>query len=204
MKRSFLLLVGLIFLVLACGESPAGNTEAGAAADAPAIAPAAGFEMEAIPGSDCERAVMRDPNGNIAEVGFVCDGKRTGTWVINHDDQEMPKTLISYIDGLYNGTYLQLNDRGQIELMATYKNNKLHGPWGEYRFGRPVKTATYTDGEIDGWYREYEFRNGNLKQEASYKNGVQDGPMRYYNEAGEVILEYTYKDGEKVEEAMQE
>jgi antitoxin component YwqK of YwqJK toxin-antitoxin module len=203
MKRSFLFLVGLVFLVLACGESPANTAETGAA-EGTATSPAAGYEMEAVPGSDCQRAVQRDPNGNIVEAGFVCNGKRSGTWIVNHSGKNEPQTVISYINGVYNGLYLQLNDRGQIELMATYKNNKLHGPWGEYRFGRPEKTATYKDGELDGWYREYEFRTGALKQEASYKEGVQDGPMRYYNEAGEVILEYTYKDGEKVEDTVQE
>jgi len=40
--------------------------------------------------------------------------------------------------------------------------------------------------------------------EAEYKNGKQDGMYKYYDEDGKVVMEYVYKDGEKVSGGMKE
>ena len=74
----------------------------------------------------------------------------------------------------------------------------MDGPWGKFRFGRPELTSNYKDGELDGILREYDFRNGNLKKEATYKAGKLDGLVRDYDEEGRVMVEYMYRDGEKV------
>lgn len=157
------------------------------------------YELEALPGSlDIQRAIRRDAQGNVLESGFIRDSVKTGTWQINRTDGEFPEKIISFVNGRYNGPYIEFNERGQIALMATYKDNVLHGPWGIYRFGRAEKTATYVDGEIEGVYKEYDYRNGNLKKEVNYKQGKEDGLMRFYDDNGDVIMEYTYRNGEKV------
>lgn len=157
-----------------------------------------GYTYEAVPGSQAQIGFLRDATGKIIETGGVRDGKKNGAWTYYSGDKEFPTKLITYVDDIYNGIYIEFNERGQAELMATYQNNKLHGPWGKYRFGRAELTANYQDGELDGVFREYDFRNGNLKKEASYKAGTLDGLVRDYDEQGNVMVEYMYKDGEKI------
>jgi len=82
--------------------------------------------------------------------------------------------------------------------MATYKDNKLNGSWGELRFGRPEMTANYKDGELDGIRREYDYSTGKLLKEASFKAGQLDGLVRDYDEEGRVMVEYMYREGEKI------
>ena len=37
-----------------------------------------------------------------------------------------------------------------------------------------------------------------IQQEVNYKDDAIDGIFRYYNEEGQVVLEYEYKNGEKI------
>ena len=46
--------------------------------------------------------------------------------------------------------------------------------------------------------KTFDERTFKLKQEVEYKNGLQDGYFRYYDEEGNVTLEYEYKEGEKI------
>ncbi len=158
----------------------------------------AAYILEPVPGSSFQRAMRKNADGSTQEEGLLLDGKRTGTWVSYHPGSDIPKTIVSYANDQANGLYIEMNDRGYLEMRATYKNNRLHGPWAKYRFGRPTNEATYRDGELDGIYREYVMNTGKLQKEITYKNGVMDGPYRFYNEEGVVTLEYEYRNGEKV------
>ena len=151
-----------------------------------------------ISGTDVKRAVRTDAAGNLIEEGFLRDNAKTGTWVYYESGNPLPVKLVSYIDGKYNGLYLEFNERGQINLRASYLNNKLDGPWGKYRFGRAEEEAHYQNGKLDGVYKAYYVRTGKLQSSTEYKDGVQDGWYRFYNEEGEVTLEYEYRNGEKV------
>lgn len=157
-----------------------------------------GFIMEQIPGSDWVRAVKVNAAGSILEEGFLNNGIKEGTWVTYIAGNEFPQKIESFINGINNGNYMEFNERGQLTLRAGYRNNKLHGPWGLYRFGRPEKTANYKNGELDGVYKEYFNRDGKIQKEIHYRNGIQHGPYRFFNEEGEITLEYEYKDGEEV------
>lgn len=156
------------------------------------------YQYEDIPGSSVTVASRYSPEGALLEQGNVRNGMKNGTWTYYGAEAEFPVKVISFVDDQYNGSYMEFNDRGQAELLATYKNNKLHGPWGKFRFGRPEMTANYKDGELDGVMREYDFRNGKLKKEASYKAGQLDGLVRDYDEEGQIMVEYMYRNGEKI------
>lgn len=169
----------------------------GGGASAPTM-DATGYLVEDIPGLSAKSALKYDDAGNLIEEGLLINGVKTGAWVAYHPGSRFPATLISYEGGMYNGPYLEFNQRGQLQLRASYRNNLLHGPWGKYSFGRPEEEAEYKEGQLHGMYRVYYKRDGKLQSEAEYKNGKQDGLYRFYNEQGEVTLEYQYKNGEKV------
>ncbi len=192
MKSVFFTLSLSVFLV----SCHSGSDSAPAAAQDTPAPPA--YELEDIPGADASRAVLRDGEGQLLEEGTLRSGLKTGTWIAYHPGGEFPKTAVSYINGMYNGPYMEFNARGQLELRATYLNNKLHGPWVKYRFGRPEAEAGYKNGELHGTYLGYDTKTGKVQKEINYKNGVQHGAYRFYNEEGVVTLEYEYRDGERV------
>lgn len=158
------------------------------------------YEVTEVAGSAAFKAVKPDVLGGVAESGFILNGLKQGTWTEYGDSQSYPEKIISYIDGALNGPYIEMDQQGRIALVANYKANVLHGPYAKYRIGRPTQTVNYIDGLMDGPMAEYDFRNGKLKQEVSYRMGKLHGPFRYFNEEGEVTLEYTYVDGERVGE----
>ena len=193
MIRNSIMLLGLMIFVMACN----GTQDGGAATFT-----TDGYEVEDIPGTNLQKLTKYDENGNLIEQGYLANGVKNGPWTTYHTDNNLPKTIMNYANGMATGLYLELNDRAQIELMANYKNNQLHGPWGKYRFGRPTQTASYNDGQLDGLYQEYNERDGKIRKEITYKNGKYDGPYRFFNDKGEVTVEYVYKDGEKLSGGM--
>lgn len=145
-----------------------------------------------------ERAVKYDSSNNLLEEGYLLNGKRNGMWITYHDDGHRTKTITHYSNNALNGPYLEFNNRGQIESRAGYVDGQYDGLMAKYKFGRPTIETYYKDGVIHGKHIEY-FNNGKKQKEVDFKNGKQDGKLRYYDEDENVTLEYTYKNGEKLE-----
>lgn len=145
------------------------------------------------------RVYRKDANGQISEEGYLVDGRKTGVWTTYTSDRI--ETVTSYVNGIKNGKQLEFDFRRQVIEEATWVNNKLHGKTGSYKFGRPIVEAYYVDGQMHGPYRKY-FETGKdqgkINQYVDYVHGVIDGKVRYYNAAGEVTVEYNYKNGEKI------
>ncbi len=162
-----------------------------------------GYLVSSVPGTSIQKVVKRSENGRLLESGFVEDGKKVGTWVTYQEGSNFPKTMAGFQNGLYNGPYMEYNNRGQVTLIAHYTNNQLDGPWATYQFGRPTAEATYTEGKLDGVYKEYQPNTGKIQKEMEYKNGVLDGPYRFFDQEGKVTVEYVYKNGKKIEGGIQ-
>ncbi len=157
-----------------------------------------GYEVVDMEGANLQKAIKKDANGNIVEEGYLLNGAQNGAWITYYPEKNLPKSITYYVNGVVTGLYLEFNDRGQIEVRASYNQNKLDGPWGQYRFGRPTTLAHYKDGERDGVYKEFNMRDGKIRKEIHYKNGQYHGGYKFFNDKGEVTVEYEYKDGEKV------
>ncbi|MEQ8707289.1 MAG: hypothetical protein RIC19_25375 [Phaeodactylibacter sp.] len=200
----FTLVLALSVFFVACdqpGSPPPQDTPAPATDEKPAMD---GYEVAFIDDSPAQRLVKRNAVGAIIEEGMLYDGKKVGAWIEYGPEGNFPAKLTTFANGQYNGTYLEFNTRGHITLRATYKNNKLDGPWAAYSFGRIEKQANYKNGELDGTYLEYDKKTGNLQKEVNYKDGMQHGAYRFYNEDGKVMLEYEYRNGEKIEGGVTE
>lgn len=156
------------------------------------------YTMTPIPGSEAQLAIMTDAGGVLLEKGIVVNGMKNGTWTTFHPgDKFMVKTSTSFVNGVKNGPHFEFNDRGQIELQANYLNDQLHGAYGKYKFGRSTVLTEYKNGQFHGVHKEF-FNSGKVQKYVEFKDGVQDGLLRYYDEEGNITLEYTYKNGEKV------
>lgn len=157
----------------------------------------AGFELTAIPGSAIQHAVRKDANGQFVFEGYVLDNKRTGEWLEYSPEGDI-LMIENYVDGLKEGVSLKLTPRGQIEIRARYHRGLLHGPWKQYKFGKLIEERNYAGGDLDGVVKTYDDHTWKLRQEVQYQHGKQHGYFRYYDDAGNVTLEYQYKNGEKV------
>ncbi len=192
MRIVWLLFVGLAIAGTACTANGGDDTSSTVPVSTD------GYISEAVPGSDVRYLFQTNGGGVIQEEGFLDDSLRTGAWVSYYPNSNFPKSLTHFVDGRANGVYYEFNERGQMTLQAHYKDNKLDGYYAKYRFGRPTMEAGYVKGELDGAVREYHVSTGDLQKEITYKMGVMDGPYRFYNEKGEVTIEYLYQNGKKV------
>lgn len=145
-----------------------------------------------------ELAQKLDSAGNILEEGYLLGGKRNGAWFTYHDENHRIKTITHYSNNELNGPFIEFNNRGQIEAKTGYKNGQLDGLKAIYKFGRATVETTYKNGVIDGKHIEYN-NAGKIQKEVDFKNGKQDGKLKYFDEEGNITLEYTYKNGEKVD-----
>ena len=184
-----IMVVCLLFILISCKPS-APKVVAG-------TGDLTGFEIVEIPGSTIQYAMRKDGQNQIVIEGYVTNNQRSGEWVEYNEDGEVGR-IDNYVDGYLEGLSLKFSSRGQIELKSRYKRGILEGAWTQYKFGRVIEQRNYKAGKLDGVVRSYNDRTWDLKQEAEYKDGVQHGFFRYYDEEGKVTLEYEYKNGEKV------
>jgi antitoxin component YwqK of YwqJK toxin-antitoxin module len=190
--KQFIFLFGFAMFLNACGGGGNSAPAVGASIDL------SGFEIQDIPGTNFQKVVKRTSDGTLLEEGVIMDGKRNGMWVTYHTDNEIPKTIVNYVNDVSSGSYYSFNNRGQLEEMRGYLNNELDGKWGKYKFGRTTEEANYKNGKFDGVYKSYFANSDKVQKEFNYKNGELHGNYKFYNEDGQVTLEYEYDNGEKV------
>ncbi len=196
MKKLFFLCLLLTFSLLSCQQSQDTNTMEAAVTQ---TYDPNQFIVQDIPATNLKKVEKRDSIGRLLETGIIDGNVRTGTWVSYYPTTGMPSKTYSLVNGAYNGPYFEYTTRGQVELIANYKDNKLHGFWGKYYFSRPEIIANYNEGKLDGVYKKYHPNKNNvLQEEVQYVDGVIHGKYRYYDADGNITIEYDYKNGKKV------
>ncbi len=195
MKNLFLLTSFMLFLI-SCGgngaSSPNSNVQS---------IDLTGFVVTDLPGG-YQRVVKSNAEGKILEEGVLKNGKRNGTWVVYQDRKPTPKSIANFIDDQYSGVYMEFANTSQLELICSYKANQLDGKFIRLKNTRILEEGTYIDGQIDGNYKKFYPNKDVVQQENNYKMGKLHGKSNYYNEAGQLIMEYDYKDGEKISGGM--
>lgn len=184
----------LSLLISSCGGSGSSGTAAPSA-------DLAGFMSEKI-NNEVELVTKKSPEGLLVEQGLIRNGAKDGLWMTHHKNGRI-KTITSYVQGRLNGVHLELNDREQVETKVSYLKDQYHGTFGKYKFGRIETEMTYDNGVLNGPFVEYSDR-GKVQKKGTYKDGKQDGLLQFFNDEEEMVMEYTYKNGEKVSGGMLE
>ncbi len=156
-----------------------------------------GYYTDNIGGSAISAIYLDEMNLPLSK-GHVIGGVRTGAWTTYHPNSNKIKTITNYINGKKNGPELTFSERGQIEVLAEYRNDALHGLSANYRNGRTLNETTYLEGVMDGPFAIYDDSNGKIQRSGYFKNGKQHGEFLFYDGNGNITLRYEYENGEKV------
>lgn len=191
MKKLLILFAALVML-FACENQDAGNATVVPPLDLTA------FQVRDIPGTDLQKAERFNQEGRVMEEGILKNGKRNGAWIVYNETKDVPGKIASFADDVFHGPYLEYNEFGQLELMCSYSNNLLDGQFVRYGSSRKLESGFYKNGKLDGLHKKYFQNKDAVQQESVYREGVLHGTMRYFNEAGEVVMEYEYQNGEKM------
>ncbi|MEM8585558.1 MAG: hypothetical protein AAGF87_14860 [Bacteroidota bacterium] len=158
------------------------------------------FELTPVEGTDLQTAVRRNPEGKVMEMGHVDAAMRKqGDWTVYHSNNRLPASFATFVDGKYHGGLINIDIYGKVDEMMHYNMGELDGPYVKFRIAYTEIEANYKAGKLDGLYKEYDFRNGNLKREIEFTDGQKDGFDRQYNDDGSLLIEYTYENGELLE-----
>lgn len=198
MKKHTIYLLGLVFLLMSCGGGNSADvTNAATGLDL------TGFSTTELP-NGFQQVTKVNADGKILEEGVIKNGKRNGTWVTYLDKKSMPKRISNFIDDVYSGPYMEYSNTGQLELICRYKNNVLHGEYMRMKNTRVLEKGVYVEGKIDGLYTKYYSNRSKptVQQENNYKMGELDGTSKWYNEEGQLTMQYEYKNGEKISGGM--
>ena len=193
-KKPLWLLAGC-FLVFVYSCKPSAATPAAAANEA--TDDISGLIREKIPGTTIEYAKQINAQGMVEIEGYLNGNQKTGQWIRYNPDGDIV-LINNYVNGLLEGVVMSMSFRNQVDLKTTYRHGQLNGPYTAYKFGKIIEERNYVDGKLDGITKVYDQKTFKVKQETQFKNGLQDGYLRYYDDGGNVVLEYEYKNGEKV------
>lgn len=187
-SRTVLIILSVSVLLFSCSDSDSSlKLPEGRSADE--------YVIENFGGNGVERARRYNDKKLVIEEGFLVNGKANGSWV-EYDVDQVTK-ISSYVNGILNGLVTELSKREQITRKTNYRNGLKHGRETVHEFGRLLEESYYENGKLEGTYFEYH-ANGNVKREIQYKNGLQHGIFRYFDQDGNLTLEYEYANGKKV------
>jgi antitoxin component YwqK of YwqJK toxin-antitoxin module len=202
MKNNILLcLFGLFGLLMSCGGSGGTAPVANANSNNAAGTDASGFEIsDYTNASDFQLAKSYyKNNGAIESEGPLYNDMKEGAWLTYHSgrDSNKIKSITNYHKDLKTGVEIEFATNGSLNKRIDYDGGVLDGIYAEYKYNRPLKYAEYTNGKLNGTYKTF-YTNGKVQQMTEYKMDKKDGNSLFYNEEGQVIMEYVYKNDEKV------
>ena len=192
--KNLIFIFGLLFLFSCNTNTPSKGGKKTFSTDS--------YDLENLKGTNIKKAVKYDKDGNTIEEGFIKDGIKEGQWIEYNPKDGKIKSITSYINGNLNGKYLEFDNRGYLMITAEFKNDDLNGKYIKYKYNKIIEEANYENGKLNGVRTKYFDGNGKKQEEVEYKNDVIDGVVRYFDDKGEVMLEYVYKNGKKISGGM--
>lgn len=190
---TLIFILSISFLFFSC-TSPSSS---GAKRDGAATVDMSLYASQKVEGSTWQKVTRNHSSGELFEEGYVSNGVKVGTWTTYFPSEGYIQTVTSFDEGLFTGPFIEFDERGRLMKQANYINNVFDGLYGEFKNGRPIKKIMYSKGKINGFIREYNNKSKVIK-ESNYKDNVLDGKVSNYNDDGKLILEYIYKNGEKI------
>lgn len=134
----------------------------------------------------------------MVHEGEMRDSLPQDLWRSYHTNGQI-KAAIPYDDGEVDGTAIfYFNDlEHTVKAEVNFNNDILDGSYKEYYSnGRKKVSLSIDDGLFDGEAIFY-YRNGQIKIEGKYKNGLRHGKWRYYTKSGDLINKESWRKGKE-------
>ncbi len=141
-----------------------------------------------------------DEGNNIIEDGYVKYGTQQGPWSTYTPDGRITATVM-FVDGIKTGKTMVFDKLMNLQSIESYGNGQLNGMSSFFKRGRYSRRMNYKDGKLNGLGEEFfttGMDQGKLQKRMHFKNGELDGKMEFFNEAGDLTLEYEYRNGKQV------
>ena len=177
MKRSFLLVLGLLAFVAAT----------------------VGQDLNRTDSKGRRQGLWADfyPNGQKRYEGQFKNGKCTGEFRYYDEQGNLQATNVFDKSGekALNKTYAP---NGRVIATGYYLNQKKEGEWKYYDkdSGQLLLSEENKEGQVHGWSRLYNPRNGKLAEETQYVDGQQEGTCLKYSDTGSLMMECSYHAGQ--------
>lgn len=131
-----------------------------------------------------------------ATKGNYVNDQKDGNWISYGANGNLIR-IESYSQGLRNGIYVEIDQRGYLVAEMYYVNDLIEGVAKRFYYGtNPASVIEYRHGKINGKKKVYyENSAGKLTEESDYKDDVKDGRSLFYAINGDPVADYTYKNG---------
>ncbi len=190
--KQVIILFGVLFLASCANETT--DQPAVVVANMPAGAVQEPFEDN----PNMVKVTVNDAAGNVIAYGVYNNGLREGSWTELHPNGHV-KNVTGYVTGLKEGQSVEIDNRGQLLERFTYHNDKLEGPYTKYNRSRIKEAKNYKNGLLEGKVEIF-YDNAKVMEESYYKNGKRDGIAKWFDQEGNLSIEYTYVEGEWIED----
>lgn len=139
-----------------------------------------------------EYKIFYHENGKISSEGYMVDGKPDGYWK-TYNENGILIAEGNREDFKLDSLWKFYNDDGSLKLEVNYREGKKHGIRTTYRKDEIIRETFKND--IKDGPTKYFYKNGELKKEVFFVNGLEEGMAREYAEDGRAITLITYKNG---------
>jgi antitoxin component YwqK of YwqJK toxin-antitoxin module len=135
------------------------------------------------------------PNGEKFAEGQYKDGHQDGAWTYYHENGKVQRT-VNYVKGQPDGSWDVLNADGAVVAKRGYKGGKRDGTWVIYDEAgkQPLREEVYAGGKADGVWKVW-FPSGQLRTEATLKEGIRDGAYKEWDDKGKQRAELNFAAG---------
>lgn len=139
---------------------------------------------------------MSDNTGKNVLTGIYINGKREGSWV-EYYTNGLIKSVTTYVGGLKEGLFAEFSETGQTIRRCLYHLDQREGEYREFNYSTIKEERFYKAGKLEGAVKIY-YPDGKIMEEGVYLNGLRDGVSRWYDQQGNISIEYEYKDGQLI------
>lgn len=181
----------LAFVIGACGDS--NNNGSSSKGESQVPGGAILQDYEAIPG--LQKAIIKSDGITIGEGDFL-NGLYHGSWTSYGVDGRL-QSITTYYQGKKQGVQLLFDNTGYVQTKASYHNDQLNGEYLIYNRRSIVERRNYSGNELHGLQERF-YVNGTKMEEKNFVNGKIDGIARWYDEEGNLTIEYEYDMGELI------
>ncbi|MEO9485548.1 MAG: hypothetical protein ABJG47_18960 [Ekhidna sp.] len=138
-------------------------------------------------------------DGITVGEGDFLNGRYHGTWT-SYTNEGWPQSITTYNNGKKQGIQLLFDNIGYVQVKASYYDDQLNGEYIVYNRRKISERKNYVSGVLHGIQERF-YVDGTKMEESNYVNGKIDGMARWYDEEGNLTIEYEYEMGELIEES---